>query len=242
MVLRRRAGEIVRASWRLYRARAPAFAAIGTLSIPIALVGLVVTALLARLPWFEPAPDVSDEANRVLIAGAVSAVLWPLTILLVSAAVAELLESGATRPWRALAAVRHRAWDLARSFFPMVVLIVLLSLTVVGAPVAVWLAVRMQLLAPTVMLEHTAGWTAVRRSGRLVRGRWLHTAVVTALIWLVVGATGITLGLVLLIAVPGLPLWSVSAVALLCQVALVPLGGIALTLLYGDARAERDGS
>jgi hypothetical protein len=50
----------------------------------------------------------------------------------------------------------------------------------------------------------------------------------------------LALGLLLLIAVPGLPLWTVSAVVVACQAAITPAGAICLTLLYGDARAEHD--
>src|SRR3954451_14215004 len=241
VVMRRRAGEIVRASWSLYRARAPAFAALGVIAVPVAVIGVMASAVLVHLPWVGDAVKVTtdDTGGRVLVASAVSAVLWPVTILLVSAAVARLLQSGG-RPRDALVEERRRAGDLAWSFLPMAVAIVLLSLTVVGAPIAVWLAVKMQFIPQTVMLEDLGGWGAVRRSGRLVRGYWLHTAIFIALVWLVVGVTGIALGLVLLIAFTGLPLWTVSAVSLLCEIALVPFGAIALTLLYGDARAQRE--
>jgi hypothetical protein len=88
------------------------------------------------------------------------------------------------------------------------------------------------------MLEGLRGVPALRRSGALVRGRMLHTAVVAALALLAASATGVLLGLLLLIAFTGLPLWVVSATALACQVALVPLAATVLTLLYGDASAS----
>ena len=59
------------------------------------------------------------------------------------------------------------------------------------------------------------------------------------LIWSVIHTVGVLLGLLLLVTVTGLPLWTVSLVGLLAEIALTPLGAIALTLLYGDARAER---
>ena len=51
---------------------------------------------------------------------------------------------------------------------------------------------------------------------------------------------GVLLGLLALITVTGLPLWVISLITLVVEVALTPLGAIALTLLYGDARAEHD--
>jgi hypothetical protein len=37
-----------------------------------------------------------------------------------------------------------------------------------------------------------------------------------------------------------LPLWAVTAAVFACQVSLVPLAAIVLTLLYGDARAQHE--
>jgi hypothetical protein len=44
----------------------------------------------------------------------------------------------------------------------------------------------------------------------------------------------------LLVLVPGLPLWAFSALAAVVYAVLVPLAATSMTLLYGDAVAERD--
>jgi hypothetical protein len=63
----------------------------------------------------------------------------------------------------------RRNWACASSFVPAVVVIWLLSLTIVGAPVAAWLTVRCAFLAQVTMLEGRSGRGALRRSGGLVR-------------------------------------------------------------------------
>jgi hypothetical protein len=262
VVARRRAGEIARAATVLYRQRPGAFTTLGTIAVPVAVLAALTAAALEYLPFVETAVTVAetdDQASRALIASAVALAFWPITIVLVSAAVAALIEPDHGRPAgqrdhpdgaqptgvlggpaAALRSVRGRAKDLASSFVPAAVLISVLSLTVIGLPVAVWLTVRFQFLAQVTMLEGLRGRRALARSSGLVRHRWLHTAVIAMLVWAVVGGAGVVLGLLLLVTVTGLPLWAVSAVVLFCQVALVPLGAIVITLLYGDARAERE--
>ncbi|WP_151082284.1 hypothetical protein [Nocardioides cynanchi] len=124
---------------------------------------------------------------------------------------------------------------------PSLVLLILLELTVVGAPVAAWLTVRWQFVGQVVMIEEERGLRALHRSGRLVAHRWWHTALFVFLIWSGIHLVGVLLGLLALIIVTGPPLWVISLVTLVVEVALTPLGAIALTLLYGDARAEQDG-
>jgi hypothetical protein len=50
----------------------------------------------------------------------------------------------------------------------------------------------------------------------------------------------VPLGLLLLVTVTELPLWAVTAAVFACQVILVPLAAIVLTLLYGDAYAQHE--
>jgi hypothetical protein len=59
-------------------------------------------------------------------------------------------------------------------------------------------------------------------------------------IWAGIHAIGVAIGLLVLVAATGLPLWAGSLVVMAVEVALTPLGGIALTLLYGDAAVEHD--
>jgi hypothetical protein len=247
VVSRRRAGELVRGSARLYRARPLAFVIAGAPAVPIGLLAALVTLALQQLPYVGTAATVTEsgEGGRVVVASAVAAAFWPLTVLVIGAVVAGLLDGAATpadvTPARALAAlhlVRSRTTALVLPFLLTVVAVDLLSVTVVGLPVAAWLAVRFAFLPQVTMLEGLRGVPALRRSGALVRGRMLHTAVVAALALLAASATGVLLGLLLLIAFTGLPLWVVSATALACQVALVPLAATVLTLLYGDASAS----
>jgi hypothetical protein len=249
VVRRRRAGEITRAAVNLYRHHVPAFFAVGLLAVPVGVLALLDVVVLQRLPYLGTVVRVSTQeaptGNRLLVGSWVATSFWPLTVLLVSAAVASLMDDGRSRPTvgRARAAVRAvgRRWrPLASAYLPAAIVIVLLSWTGIGVPVAAWLTVRFQYLGQIVIREGLGGAAARRRAGQLVRGRWWHTAVIVVLVWAGIHALGILLGLLLLVSFTSMPLWSLTVIVLVVEIALTPLGAIALTLLYGDAAAQRD--
>lgn len=238
LVARRRAGEIVRAAVAVYRRRPAAFVAAGVVAVPVGVLAAVLSAVLVHLPVLGPAVRVSDDdaGVRALVSSAVAAALLPVTFVLAAAVVALLLGRDAG-PAAAYRAVGRAVPALASSFVPAALAVALLSLTVVGLPVAPWLAVRFAFLPQVTMLEEVRGRRALARSAALVRGRWWHTATVVALVWLGVRGAALALALLLLVLLPGLPLWTVSAVLAATEVVLVPLAATCLTYLYADARA-----
>ncbi|HEX3931672.1 MAG TPA: Vps62-related protein [Nocardioides sp.] len=249
VVTRRRSGEIVRAAVDLYRRHIPAFVVAGMLAVPVGVLAMIDLLVLQHLPYVGTIVRVSTQqapaGNNLLFSSWVATSFWPLTVLLVSAAVAHAMDDGASRTtlgrgWLAVRAVGARWRPLAVSYLPAAVAIGLLSWTGIGVPVAAWLTVRYQYLGQIVMREDLAGTAARKRAGDLVRHRWLHTAAVVALVWAGIHGLGILLGLILLIFFTSLPLWSLTLIVLVVEVALTPLGTLALTLLYGDAAAQHD--
>jgi hypothetical protein len=162
-VTRRRAGEIVRASMALYRHRFAAVAPLGLVAAPIALAAAVAGAALQHLPLFRNLATISATGgigSRVPASSFAASVSWPLTAVVVTAPVARLLAPAADhRPQRAApsAGVWARVGDLASSVLLAVIVVGALSLTVVGLPVAVFLAVR-YLFVPQVAMLRT--WAA----------------------------------------------------------------------------------
>jgi len=247
VVRRRRSGEIMRAAVDLYRHHVPAFVVAGLLAVPVGMLAVLDVLLLQHLPYVGTVVRVSTQqaptGNNLLFSSWVATSFWPLTVLLVSAAVTHLMDDGSSRTTLSRGRVAARAvaghWrQLASAYLPAAILIALLSWTGVGVPVAAWLTVRFQFLGQVVMREGLGGAAARRRAGALVRHRWWHTALIVALVWAVIHALGILLGLILLISFTSLPLWSLTVIVLAVEVALTPLGTIALTLLYGDAATQ----
>jgi hypothetical protein len=254
IVRRRRAGEALRAATRLYRRRPVAFLTIGLLTLPVGVIGSLASAVLAHLPYVGRAVTVSidrgDPLARALIAVGVGAGLWPVTVVLVCAAVAHLLQQGEQTDARwtarsgvdAIAEVVRRIRDLASAFVLAALAIVVLQLSGIGVPIAAWLSVRYQFVGQVVMVEGRRSAPALARSASLVRLRWWHTACLSFVVWAGVHALGVLLGLLGLLLVPGLSLWAVTLLVLVAEIALTPLGALVLTLLYGDAVAEHDRS
>ncbi|MGC4111977.1 MAG: Vps62-related protein [Nocardioides sp.] len=249
VVRRRRSGEIVRAAVDLYRHHVPAFVLAGLMAVPVGVLAILDILLLQHLPYIGTVVRVTTQqappGNNLLFSGWVATSFWPLTVLLVSSAVAHEMDDGAThttlrRGWLAARAVAGRWRELASSYLPAAIAIALLSWTGIGVPVAAWLTVRYQYLGQIVMREDLSGSPARKRAGDLVRHRWWHTAVIVVLVWAGIHILGVLLGLIMLISFTSLPLWSLTLFVLVVEVALTPLGAIALTLLYGDAAAELD--
>jgi hypothetical protein len=249
VVMRRRSGEIARSAANLYRRHVPSFLVVGMFAVPVGLLAVLDVVVLQHLPLIGTAVRVSTEqappGNRILFSSWVATSFWPVTVLLMSATVADLMDDGRShtniaRVCAAIRAVGRRWRELATAYLPAAVAIVLLSWTGIGLPLAAWLTVRFQYLGQIVMREDLSSSAARARAGELVRHRWWHTAVVALVVWAAIHALGVLLGLILLVSFTSLPLWTITAMVLVAQIALTPLGAVALTLLYGDAAAQRE--
>jgi hypothetical protein len=240
---RRRIGEIMRLAGSTYRRHPGTFSAVGALAIPVALAALLVGSVVRRVPFIGDLVVVSDAeggGGRFVISSMIAGLFTMFAFVVVSAAVAWLVggpEGAGAGVGAAARAVGGRAGELASSFIPAAIAVVLLPLTVIGTPVAVWLFVRWQFLPQLTMLEAQAGRRALARSGQLTRRRWWRTALVVVIVTVVIGAAGVVVGLVLLITFTGLPLWALSAIVVACDVVVMPYGALVMTYLYGDAVA-----
>lgn len=77
-------------------------------------------------------------------------------------------------------------------------LLVILSLTIIGFPIAVilgtYLSVRWSVAWPVVVLEQAGPVASVRRSWRLTRGSWWHTGVILVVSWLIIAVLSSVVG------------------------------------------------
>jgi hypothetical protein len=248
LVARRRAGEIIRAAASSYRHRSNVLFAVGVLYIPISIaVGLVVWAL-RLVPLVGDLIDLAGNENGTsltiaLLAGSLSNTTAFVAVNALVAAHYRLLDDG--RDDVSVLEVVRFAWSHARSivggFALAALLITVLLLSVIGIPVALWLLVRFQFLAQVVVTEGSDGRASLRRSSQLVKGRWGHTVIVLGLFNLLLGASGLLVGMLLLVVATGIPLWLFSVVITLVFALFVPLAAVGQTLLFGDAVAESRG-
>ncbi len=242
---RRRAwGQILAASWRMYRSHLRLFVSIGLLFVPTFLVVTLLQWLVFRV-GLGKLVDAAGETNGFVVALVLGfgLIFTLLALTVVQQATARAMaELDAGRPVTALDAYKQLRGNLPRLLRALViaiVVVVLLDLFVLGIPIAIWLVVRWSLLAQVVELEEKSGFQALARSSELVRGRWFRVATITLL---VVGAgllAGPLLGVALLLATDA-SFDVVNLVSSLVNVVVIPFVAIATTYLYHDLRVREE--
>ena len=230
----------MRCSFRGF-ARAPlALSAIGLFALPLTFIGGATAAIVAKLPFFGRLTDLfetGDVAPLVmsLLVGSFANVV---TLVIVTAATSWVLgelSAGRTPTLGQVArAVADRGLTLAQAFGRSAIIVIGLFFTVVGIPFSIRQLVRYQFIPQTIMLEGTDGRSALRRSSELIKPRWWHTAVVVAVIDLVLAVGFSAIGLIVLILFRP-PFWLLTVVMGAASMLVFPLAAIATTLLYGDA-------
>jgi hypothetical protein len=240
---RRRAwGQIIAAAGRMYRRRMSLFVGIGLLFVPIALFIALLQTVVTRASSVAGISTGGEGGGLlVLLVVAVGTALTLLALGFVQMATAwALVEIDAGRPVGALRAYRLAAGSL-RSLFVALMMAVLAVLLFTGSlvliPIAVWLAVRWALIAPVIELEGLSPFEALRRSGRLVRQKWLKVGSLTILGAAIALVAGPLLG-ALLILVTNAPLPIVDVVAGIVYAVTLPFVALTTAYVYFDTRVR----
>ena len=235
VVARRRSGQILRAAVRTY-VRAPhVYVSIGLACIPIAFGTGILIWLLVQVPGVGPFVELAGGVGLARGVGNFVAVVLVNAIVAVHLAGSDR-GLGAVRESIAHTFARWR--PLMGAYLRSFLIIMALVISVVGIPWAIRQIVRYLFIGQSVMLAETSGPAALRDSGNLVRGRWWHTAIVVGVSSLGITMASVLTGLVILVASSGVPLWLFGWIYGVVSTLLLPLVGIAITLLYGDAVAE----
>ena len=246
LIMRRRAGEIIRAAAGSYRRRFAVLVTIGLVYVPTSIVVAAFASVLRVLPVVRQLTDLAGNAaeTSLIFALFASSIANVMAFVAVSAMVAsyyDLLSEAGDEEVSGFDAVR-RAWahapELLGGFLWALFVVTVLTMTIIGIPVAVWFLIRFQFMAQAIVTEDLDGRSGLRRSAALVSGRWWHTAVMVALVNLLVALSGAVVGLILLVVVAGIPMWLFSALVTLVYAFIAPLAAVAMTLLFGDAVAE----
>jgi hypothetical protein len=210
--------------------------------LPISVIVTVLQALVLHATSILGVQTGGESSG--VVAFLVLAIGTALTLLglgLVQAASARaLVEIDEGRPVTAISAYRL-VYDSIRPLFRglliAAIVVSLLASSIFLIPIAVWLAGRWALIVPAVELEDVGGLAALRRSGRLVRGRWLKVAsliVAGAALALVAGPL---LG-ALLILLTDLPFWLVNVFAGIVYAVTMPFVALTTAYVYFDARTR----
>jgi hypothetical protein len=238
---RRTWGQIVAVSARMYVKHPLLLLRLGALLIPITLlITLLQWLLVAGLDF---ASSTSGEAASVFafVAIVAGAALTLLGLGLVQAATAcALVEIDAGRKVRAVHAYRlafRHIRPLLGAIALYVAAWVVLTTTVFLIPVAIWLAVRWCLAAPVVVLEERRAFPALRRSGGLVRSRWIRAGSLVGISAVTAIAAGPLVGAVLILLTE-MPLALLNVVAGVVYALAMPFVALVTSYVYFDARTR----
>lgn len=244
IVRRRRWGQILSSAGRMYVRRPVVFLGIGVLLIPLGVViSALQTLIFGGFGLLGVHTTGQSAGALVLLVVGLGTTLTLLGFALVQAATTyALVDQEAGRPVSAIR-VYGRAFrkigPLLGGLLLAVAAWLLLTVTAILIPVAIWLAVRWMLLAQVVAVEDRGAVDGLRRSSRLVRGRWLRVASLVGAGALIVLASGPLVG-ALLITLTNVPLALLNVVAGVVYALAMPFVALTTTYVYFDARVAEE--
>ncbi len=245
----RAGGQILRAARRLYRGNAWTFIGIGAVFIPVAVLASAVQWVLFHLTGLSDfiALDGRRGAVTALLALLIGDIGGAFAAAAVTGAVsAALNELDAGRPVNAVRAYTlagRNGRALGGATAAQFVLIVVLVLSLVGIPFAVYYFIRTSLFAQACALEDQPAIASLGASARLTRRHWWRTFGFTALVNIIAILSGPLLG-VLILLLTAQSLTFIDITGSIVYTLVVPYAAIALTLYYFDLQmrpaARRD--
>jgi hypothetical protein len=227
---RRALGQILRASRQFYGRH-------WRVLVPIALFAL---ALIGAANF--SASLISESAQRgssgfhLAWADMLEQFVRPVAQALVAAVVIvvarEALRSRHVGFRQSLRGVRERFWRVVFAQLLATLGVLLLALTVIGIPFAIWKLVSWSFVQQEVMFTDKSFRESFRASSELVRGRWFRTARVVLVFYVISVAAGPMLTFALIFT--ALPLIWINVIGSLVFALLIPFVAMGETFLYLD--------
>jgi hypothetical protein len=218
-------GQLLRASRQLYGRHWRPLVLMGLTSIPIIGAVYGVQLLLGE------ATRHSDAVHDI-----VQSIGHPIGYAVVAAIVIVFvrdLDRGLTTGFGpALQGMRERFWRVVLGQLAANFLVLLLALTIIGLPIAIWKYIDWQFVQQEILFEDKPVREALRGSTRIVRGHWWRTLRVAGFLWLISIVTGPVLGFALIFTPLSLTWANVAGTVVFAL--LIPYVAIGRTLLYFD--------
>ncbi len=234
---RRAFGQLIRAARQLYGRHWQTM-------VPVALTSIPVIGAIYGVQWLirEVGGD-GDVATS--ISDSIGSIVRPIGFAVVAAVVIAYvrnLERGEPNGFvPACRGVLERFWRVVAGQLLASVLVVLMAITVIGIPFAIYKYIGWQFVQQEILFRNKAIRDAFRGSSELVRGQWWRTVRVAGFFWLISVATGPLLTFALIFA--NLSLTSIDIVGSVIFALLIPYVAIGRTLLYFDlAVREEEGA
>jgi hypothetical protein len=228
---RRALGQILRAARQFYGRH-------WRVLLPVALAALVLIGATNLLAGLITESDPRKGATGVNLAWAdlLEQFIRPVAQALVSAiaivVAREAIRSKEVSFLQALRGVKARFWRVVGAQVLATVGVLLLALTVIGLPFAIWKLVGWAFVQEEVIFTDKSFRESFRASSELVRGRWFRTARVIAIFYVIGIAAGPMLTFALIFT--ALPLFWINVIGSLVFALLIPFTALGGTFLYFD--------
>jgi hypothetical protein len=234
---RRALGQIIRAARQFYGRH-------WRVLLPIALAALVLIGLANGI-----AGSITESAHRhgesgvnLAWADLLEQLIRPVAQALV-AAIAIVVAREATRSKevtfrQALRGVKARFWRVVGAQLLATVGVLLMALTVIGLPFALWKLVGWAFVQEEVIFTDKSLRESFRASSDLVRGRWFRTARVILVFYVIGVAAGPLLTFALIFTT--LPLIWINLIGSLVFALLIPFTALGGTFLYFDLSVREE--
>jgi hypothetical protein len=243
--VRRRLGQIVLSSFRIYAANPQLFVGIGLVFLPATVVVSILHWLVFEVSPIEPIVPLprGDFAQELVLAFALSELHFGIAYAVVlTACLAALAAIDGGRPTSVMRAYSDVWHFLPRLLPPRLFAIVVvfgLAFTIIGIPFAIRKAVHWSFIEQAVLLDGEQGRGALEASREAAGEDWWWTAGSVASLVLIGLFTAPFVGMLLLLLARSIPLANVNLIATVVHLALVPFISIALALIYFDLCARR---
>jgi hypothetical protein len=223
-------GQLIRAARQLY----------GRHWAPLVLMGLTSIPIIAAVYGVQLlAGQATGDSN--VTTDVVQSIGHPIGYAVVAAIVIVFmrnLERGQPTGFVAsLQGMLERFWRVVLGQIAANFLVLLLALTIIGIPFAIWKFVEWQFVQQEILFRDKGLRAAFRGSTQLVRGNWWRTVRIAGFLWLISIVAGPVLGFALIFTPLSLT-WANLAGSVVFAL-LHPYVAIGRTLLYFDLAARQ---
>jgi hypothetical protein len=233
-------GQLTAAAARLYLRHWRALVPIGLTAVPIVgLIGLVLRAM-----GLDRSISIDALGLHLEFSGSFAGLGRAVGFAVVAAAAiscVRLLEDGKDAGFAdSYRAMARRFWRVVWGQILAALAVVVMLLSVIGIPFAIWKYIDWQFVQQEILFEDRRLRDAFRASSAVVRGHWWRTVRIAGFFWLI----GIVAGPMLVFALVFTtlsPIW-IDLLGSLVFALLVPYVAVGRTLLYFDLEARRDPS
>jgi hypothetical protein len=242
----RSAGQIYRAAFKLYRRYRLLFVGIGLIFVPLSVVGVVLQQILIHTTGVGTFLDEAESDPIVtgvcaLLFGQISAIFASIAVTAaVARALGRIHQGDRPDALDAFRGIFPRLGSLCWGWFRVILIAGLLTVTIVGIPLAVVYLVRKAVLSQACVLEDLRATPALRRSSELVAGHGPRVLVIGALVNVTAALLGPIVGVAVLFVASG-SLALINLISSLVYAFVVPYAAIAMTLLFYDLRRRQAG-